>query len=125
METVKLFKCADCHARKPKRRNGGTGYATIGKRKICYTCCGIRDSKRMTKEGAAVLYLSKTAGRYNVTNWPGSLKFAAQVQKGRHNIARTRYDSWFTGPDGYIWHGVTYGDFTQICHCKRTKERAA
>jgi hypothetical protein len=41
---------------------------------------------------------------------------------GRHNIAGVRYDVWFRGPDGHVWWGVQYGDMTQICHCKRTKE---
>ena len=124
MTPTKLFRCADCHMRKPQQRNGGTGYASIGKRKICYACCGIRDTKDMKKTGAAVLYLTEKEGRHSVTNWPGTLRFSAQVRNGRHNIAGTRCYAWFAGPDGHIWHGVTYGEWTQICHCKRTKELA-
>ena len=39
------------------------------------------------------------------------------------DIAGKRLDVWFYGPDGYIWHGVQYGDNTQIVHCKRSSER--
>ena len=31
----------------------------------------------------------------------------------------TTYDVWFIGPDGKEWHGVQYGDLTQVCHCRR------
>lgn len=57
-------------------------------------------------------------------NWPGSLEFRCWTRTGNHNIARTRYDVWFYGPDGYIWYGVTYGEDTQLCHCKRTKKKS-
>jgi hypothetical protein len=76
----------------------------------------------MKDEGRITLYLTDD-GR--VTNWPNSLSFKGHVSKGRHNIAGTRYDVWFTGPDGHRWHGTQYGDNTQICHCKRTKERVS
>lgn len=60
--------------------------------------------------------------RWSITNWPASLVFSpTRVRKGAHNIARHRHDAWFVGPDGCIWHGVQYGDNTQIIHCKRTK----
>lgn len=95
-----------------------TGYGVDRSgRKHCYECCAKRDVADMVSTGRATLYLSNG----EVSNWPGSLKFRAHVRKGRHNIARTRYDAWFTGPDGKQWHGVQYGDNTQICHCKRLK----
>ena len=72
----------------------------------------------MTEHGRIMLYLSNG----EVMNWPGTLRFPAHVRKGRHNIAGSRYDVWFAGPDGFQWHGVQYGDNTQICHCKRTKQ---
>jgi hypothetical protein len=61
------------------------------------------------------------ASPWQVTNWPGSLRFNAFVRRGRHNLAGTRYDLWFTGPENTLWHGVQYGDQTQVCHCKRLK----
>ena len=107
-----------------------TGYGTDkdGNRK-CFQCCADSDRQEMIETGKATLYLSKSigtegiyAGRevWTVGNWPGSLKFrTGPVRKGRHNIARTRYDVWFRGPDGKDWHGVQYGENTQVCHCHR------
>jgi len=144
------FLCGDCGEVKPVQTSGGTGYGYIGEgdseRPICYVCCGKRDLADMIETGRATLYLTcepaskaclngrpytpatinrgagrRTTGR--VSNWAGSLLFACHTQTGRHNIAGVRYDCWFNGPDGFRWHGVTYGDNTQICHCRRTKER--
>ena len=112
-----------------------TGYGTgpNGKRH-CYDCVAVMDNKSMIKHGdskALPLYLcynytvDKGYQNVRVTNWPGSLKFKVWgFKKGYHNIARTRYDFWFHGPDEYVWHGIQYGEMTQIAHCKRTKERS-
>jgi len=102
-----------------------TGYGTDDNgNKACFDCCGIVDKMRMVKQGRAVLYLDYAGG--TVSNWPGTYKVNVWSSKtGRHNIAGKRYDVWFKGPDGHYWHGVTYGDYTQICHCKRTKEKYA
>lgn len=121
---------------------GGTGYGTTADgKKHCYACCGLQDLEAMKKDGRITLYLScsndgNTAGLYGnkrpaigtymsgkVSNWPSSIVFKAQVKVGDHNLAGRRYDTWFDGPDGFVWHGVQYGDNTQIVHCKRTKER--
>jgi hypothetical protein len=86
----------------------------------------------MIETGKAVLYLTTTpnmtpAGNRHgdkgtVSNWPGSLKFqTGPVKVGRHNMAGKRYDVWFRGPDGKDWHGVQYGENTQLCHCRRIK----
>lgn len=113
----------------------GTGYGqdADGKR-YCYACCATRDREQMVRDGKATLYLSRdetgpAVGNmgprysYKVTNWPGSLVFkvGGAIRHGKHNIARTRSDVWFTGPDGKEWHGVQYGDNTQLCHCRRIK----
>lgn len=100
----------------------GYGENLEGK-KICYACCAEQDKKDMIETGKAILYLTEDSktNMYKVTNWPASLTFNATVRKGKHNLARTRYDAWFTGPDGKNWHGVTYGDDSQLCHCKRIK----
>ena len=115
---------------------GGTGYAHPSHNsteKICYECCAVQDRELMTHNGRYTLYLTcPPGGKYRgmvygevkVTNWPGTLVFrSGAVRVGLHNIAGKRYDVWFDGPDGYVWHGVTYGDNTQICHVKRTREK--
>ena len=105
----------------------------------CDVCCGEADKADMIKTGHAILYLTiaedidyfnrgqRYGERYcrcSISNWPGTMKYATgRIVIGHHNMARKRYDVWFDGPDGYIWHGTQYGDNTQICHCKRTKER--
>jgi hypothetical protein len=73
-------------------------------------------------DGVSSIYHDGTA---HVGNWPGSLQFKLypRVKVGYHNVAGRRYDVWFPGPDGFVWHGTQFGDMTQICHCKRTKER--
>ncbi len=116
------FRCSDCQEVKPLgSSNGvGTGYGYDKEDKpVCYQCCGKRDVESMINTGKAVLYLSKG----KVTNWPGTISYHIQYTKtGRHNMAGKRYDVWFTGPDGFNWHGVQYGDNTQVCHCKRIKQ---
>lgn len=70
------------------------------------------------------LYLSKDKdGKWEVTNWPGTFRrpiFNNRPQKGNHNFARTRYDVWFKVGENFF-HGVQYGDFTQVCHIKCLK----
>lgn len=124
--------CMDCRKviDKPPGR-GGTGYAQCRDGVICYQCCAVRDSAEMTTTGKSNrvgLYLSKDArGKWHVGNWPSTLQFPlhanASPRKSWHNIARARYDVWFVGPDGFVWHGVQYGENTQIVHCARTQQR--
>lgn len=103
-----------------------TGYGTdpvTGKTR-CWECCAVVDRASMVEHGDSKrlpLYLHEG----HVSNWPGSLKFKVWgVTKGRHNIARTRYDFRFHGPDGFVWRGTQYGEWTQVAHCRRTKERS-
>lgn len=128
------FHCHDCKQDLPVQTSGGTGYGYDREdNTVCYACCGIRDEEDMKKYGKALLYLTVTPPKEGVrhgfgtggkvSNWPGTLSFNVGVRVGRHNIAGKRYDVWFAF-DGNMWHGVTYGDNTQICHCKRTKEVA-
>ena len=98
--------------------------------KWCYDCCGEYDKKLIEdcKPGDKfILYLHyEKKGKYGdsyVSNWPGTLKFICGVREGRHNIARVRYDVWFTDHIGRDWYGVTYGDDTQICHCRLLKPK--
>ena len=115
----------------------GYGYDEAG-RVICYECCGKRDLALMIETGHAVLYLSRDPasyqgkqyqrsgwvyGHHTLSNWPGTLNIdCTQLTIGHHNWAGRRFDVWFTGPDGAPWHGVQYGDNTQICHCRRVKQ---
>lgn len=112
------------------------GYGTMpnGDRH-CYACCANTDRADMIATGRATLYLTsrdrKEGDKYEgpsdpngkvweATNWPGSLRFrVGHPRKGRHNMARVRYDVWFAGPDGKSWHGAQFGDNTQILHCRR------
>lgn len=65
--------------------------------------------------------LSGGSKNYRITNWPGTLEFStAYMRRGYHNIAGRRYDVWFYFA-GKRWHGVQYGDNTQILHCRQTK----
>lgn len=113
------FQCSKCHVVKPCWAGTGTGYAyDAGGRLICYACCASDDEARMRREGRIMLYLGE--GR-SISNWPGTLKFKAySLKTGRHNIARSRVDVWFKH-EGRDWHGVQYGDNTQVLHCRRLK----
>ena len=98
--------------------------------KWCYECCGEYDKKLIEecKPGDRfMLYLNyEKNGKYGssyVSNWCETLKFICGVREGRHNIARVRYDVWFTDHLGREWYGVTYGDDTQICHCRLLKPK--
>src|SRR5581483_1145812 len=132
------FTCHQCRQDKPVKTDGGTGYAIDGAgNKFCYACCALQDKAHMIEHGAITLYLSMPSSRLvcnwprmvaagTVENWPGTLKFTTgPIRVGRHNIAGVRYDCWFRGPDGEEWHGVTYGDNTQICHCRRVRKSTA
>jgi len=95
----------------------------------CYACCAERDREQMRKDGRTTLYLVKETRNglhlHKLTNWPGSLEIGVNYyRRGHHNIARTRYDVWFTF-EGDEWHGVQYGEMTQICHCRRLKKKSA
>lgn len=115
------FTCIDCYKAKPVQTQGGTGYATAPQGKVCYECCATRDKAAMRADGKYTLYLSDG----QVTNWPGTLRFPVRkLRKGRHNLARVRYDFEFIGPDGKLWTGYQIGDNTQIAHCRRVKRAA-
>lgn len=122
--TTTEFTCAICNQLVTHSDNLTTGYGLDDQdRKVCYACCGNRDREQMIKSGKATLYLiTENDGPFRVCNWPNSLSFDIhQIKNSHHNLAGRRYDVWFVGPDGWIWHGITCGDNTQICHCKRTK----
>jgi hypothetical protein len=140
MATITDTTILDCGHVPSPHESFSTGYGTgTDGKTYCYACCADRDRADMIETGRATLYLTRdklsparqdTYGRtihalysYKLTNWPGSLTFnvGGAVRHGRHNIARTRIDAWFTGPDGKPWHAVQYGENTQIAHCRRVK----
>ena len=119
------FRCGVCHVTKPCNDGGSisTGYGVAKDGSLhCFRCCGDTDAQEMRKTGKATLYLCDASwkqGYGHVANWPGTLKLPVNhLRKGRHNIARVRYDVWFRF-EGTGWHGVQYGDNTQIVHCRR------
>ena len=118
------FTCHICGKTKTHENDISTGYG-VGSQglKVCFDCCAYEDKAQMILDGKTILYLQHETGKGygEVVNWPGTLRMKAAVRKGSHNIARYRYDAWFLGPDGKDWHGVQYGDNTQIIHCKRLK----
>lgn len=100
----------------------GTGYGIYNNHKYCYPCCATLDKQNMEKDNKIVLYLSKDNCFYSVSNWPGTLKIKVDYfREGRHNIAGVRRDVWFHDHKGVKWHGVCYGDFTQLLHCRKLK----
>lgn len=128
--------CGQCGA--PFCASGlGAGYGIRASdhMRICYACCGDNDRRDMIETGRAVLYLTSTrkaerpAGSlirhvvYEVTNWPGSLRFKVQpgaVRSFRHPFARNAKIAYFTGPDGATWSAKNIGD-SDIAHCRRIK----
>lgn len=117
---MNTFTCAECGAEKEIQTSGGTGYGQDKTgRKVCYACCAEIDRAEMKETGRAVLYLD---GVQQVTNWPGTLRLAVRYSRqGNHNMAGSRTDVWFQGPDGKEWHGTQYGENSQLCHCRRIK----
>ena len=92
----------------------------------CYDCSAKIERQSMVDTGRAILYLTQKDGVHYVTDWPGRLRFRTGIpQTSKHNIARIRRDVWFHGPDDHVWHGVQYGDNSDLCYCKRTKEKEA
>ena len=89
----------------------------------CYDCCAQRELTSMLTTGKATLYLTLKDGKHTMTDWPGHLSFPVmEFRKGKHNMARVRYDVYFRVPsNGSTWHGVKYGDMTQLVHCRQLK----
>lgn len=122
--------CATCHtAITPDTATPGYGIDPQGE-KHCFACCAGRDKQAMITQGTYTLYLttviegSPKQGLFTkckVTNWPGTLVFQGICWTNNHNWGLTRYNVRFVGPDQKVWYGVSIGDNTQLCHCRRTK----
>ena len=100
-----------------------TGYAqTVQGERVCFECAALDDLRVMRETGKHDLYLTKNNGQYEISNWPGTLRFGpVNVSKGHHNIAGTRLDVWFSF-NGHVWHGINLGEWNQVCRVKQTKE---
>ncbi len=123
------FDCDECGNHIVHESDLTTGYGLDDQhRNICFACCGMRDRQFMIDTGDSrqlPLYLTVKDGKGELTNWPGTLRFGVTCHRAsRHNFGGTRTDVWFTGPDGHVWHGFQVGEWNQVCHCKRTKQRA-
>lgn len=130
MKSVICQKCGTVC--KPK--GIGTGYGVMDGKTYCYDCFGIIERDLLIKEGKGILYLSweQECEPFNehgwcypknakISNWPGTFSLPIRAIKvGRHNFTRRRYDVWFKFNDTE-WHGVIYGDNTQLCHVRRLR----
>ncbi len=133
------FRCAQCGETRELNTGGngcGTGYAREGRgpdaRFICYPCATENERRDLIEQGRGVLYLVATdepakcqgvgAKVWTLQNWTGGLKIRTYgaPRVGSHNLAGRRYDVWFRF-EGAEWHGVQYGDHTQICRVRRLK----
>ncbi len=114
------FTCSNCGKEKQNDSTFTTGYGTDKDgNKHCYDCCGEMDRKEMETASKFILYLNSK--EMSLGNWCGTFKIKLHhIRTGMHNIAGKRYDYWFKYA-GKNWHGTTYGDFTQIAHCKVVK----
>ncbi len=121
---MNTFKCSDCRKTITNTDKSTSGYGIYPNGdKVCFSCCAYRDLASMRDTGKITLYLSGNSQiGYKLGNWPGTLSLRpASYRVGKHNIARTRIDVWFV-LDGFWWHGIQYGDFSQLCYCKKTKQ---
>lgn len=130
------FVCCDCGRHIPLNTSGqgcGTGYGTNADHSemFCYECGGKRTARDLERDGKGYLYLSGfgkpsefSGASLKVGDWTGTLAYPVLGRRhGSHNIARDRYDVWFRGPDGFIWHGVQFGNNSRICRVRRTKAK--
>jgi len=147
MDMTEKKKCERCGREITRGATDlGAGFALVGTRGrnavVCYACCAEMDKLYMRRRGETTLYLVKvhapeglglgsdwphmeTDGRkyrWEVTNWPGTLRFRCGVKVGRHNMSGKRFDAWFSF-GGREWHGVNIGD-NQLLRCRRTKRPA-
>jgi hypothetical protein len=130
------FVCSRCkktidvsHTLEPNYCGGsGYGYSGNSKRKVCYDCCAVIDSKHMDKHGEMTLYLSDgdNGFKFKITNWPGTLVFLSNTgHVSKNNWGACRTDVWFRRMNfnrpTELWHGVHVGSSHQLIKCKRCK----
>lgn len=110
---IKRIICASCGKETHEYAMNGEG------KKLCYDCCGVMEKKQLLElkpKETIVFYLSG----HEVINWCGTMRIKCIVKEGKHNIAGVRHDCWFKIGDK-CYHGVQYGDFSELCYIKRVK----
>ena len=125
--------CFRCGGDFIKNYDFDTGYGIDRNgHKICFKCCGEIDRQELDSleiggKGVIHYLTSKTEvldwGKkttYEVSNWPGSMRFNVFCKEGRHNFAGVRRDVWFSY-NGKNFHGVQYGNNSELCYIKRVK----
>lgn len=119
---IHTFYCQYCNRIKSYQSDFTTGYSEDDNgNKICFSCCKHVDIEYMRENDKITLYLTGNIKEgFYISNWPGSLKIRVFPKKGNHNITGSRYDVWFSCA-GKQWWGVQYGELTQLCHCKASK----
>ena len=128
---------------------GATGYAYLNasdedRRKVCYTCAADLDRALMDERGEITLHLdglislrmnperviqkqasgqASPGGKISVSNWCGSLSYSVElVRVGNGGMSKIRRDIYFTDHKGRVWHGVQFGNKSELVYCKRMKE---
>lgn len=117
------MRCTQCGKPLVKKNAVDLGYGIFNGAKLCYTCCAEHDRQEMSATGHAVMYLvhDKQLDKWEVINWPGSLRFPARVYTHISCRAswRVRNTAYFTGPDGKLWYGRHQGEHNNLIYCRR------
>lgn len=104
------------------------GYSVYDDKTYCYPCSVEYVKNIMRETGKFTLYLAWDPQQVwaRLIDWTGLLIIpvesipVASIKVGKHNKTGKRYDVWFTF-EGEKWHGVQYGDNTQLCYVNRLK----
>jgi hypothetical protein len=100
---------------------------------FCYECCVSKEREQMESTGKACLYFMSQEPTHargypgialgKVSDWAGKLTFPCRYRRraNAHNWGLSRTDAWFKDAQGREWHGVLYGDNTQLMRCRRLK----
>jgi len=125
--------CSKCHKECKTDNPHFTGYSKDDEGNIlCYACCGELDRAYMRDHDRITLYLTYhnltdqielNLPRFEVTNWPGTLRYAAHVSTTikKYTTWRIRHDVWFEDETGVWWYGRHQGENNELVYCKRLK----
>jgi hypothetical protein len=119
------FVCHECKQEKTNTDTFTTGYGQDKEgNKVCFECCGKQDEAelRAMKPGdKTILYWTEKDSE--LTNWPGSLKIKVYYfTKSRHNFGGWKTHIWFRY-GGNEFYAYQIGDYTQIAHVRRIKNK--
>ena len=96
-------------------------YTVHDDKTYCPTCDKLWLDTYMQRAHRVTLYLVQRDKQLYLNNWTGELEIKIDHWKyGKHNMVGKVTHVWFKHA-GIVWHGVNYGDDTQLCHCKKTK----